>query len=155
MEKEARIQQFLNRIRFDDLSVEYLEKLVAMARDEDLCGAGLKQPPVNGGDVSSRVLDHRGKGNATLRAREALVICGLPIVPIVLRAYSEDLKFTALKMDGDPVASGEALGQIEGPARELLMAERVLLNFIQSLSGVASQTAKYVQALADSPTRLL
>lgn len=133
----------------------YLRRLVEMAREEDLRGAGLNHPPAGGTDVSSAILQCSRSGTSVLRAREGLVVCGLPVVPVVLQAYHEQLSFHPLKQDGDSIQAGEILGRIEGPVREMLMAERVLLNFLQFLSGVASETARYAAVLAESATRLL
>jgi nicotinate-nucleotide pyrophosphorylase (carboxylating) len=153
--KEIRIQKFLQRVRFEDLSVDYLMRLVEMAKEEDLLGLGLAHPPQTGGDVSSKILHKKESGRATLHAREPLVVCGLPLVPLVLKAYNDQLTFTPTAEDGAELEADDSLGSMEGPAIELLMAERVLLNFLQFLSGVASETRKYVEALEGSPTRLL
>lgn len=155
MNKEARIQKFLHRIRVEDLSLHYLKRLVRLAQEEDLLGTGLAIPPIKGGDVSSALLEESGDGRATLNARETMIVCGLPIVPIVLDAYHKKLTLTSAVADGDYVEPGESLGIIEGPIKELLMAERVLLNFLQFLSGVATETCKYVDVLGDSATRIL
>lgn len=155
MNKEALIDGFLHRVTADDLSLKYLKGLVALAKDEDLQGAGLIKPLKKPRDVTSAVLKHSGNGWATLNAREDLVLCGLPLVPLVLNAYHSQLTFTANAEDGAVLEAGEAIGDIRGPASELLMAERVLLNFLQFLSGIASETHKYVEALGASSTRLL
>lgn len=155
MNKEERIQKFLYRVRFEDLSSEYLKGLVEMARAEDLEGAGLANRPKNTGDPSSLLLAQKGSGEATLCAREGLVLCGLPIVHFVLDSYHPELAFHTTQMDGTAVDSGDILGTVSGPIRELLMAERVLLNFLQFLSGIATETKHYVDALENSTTRLL
>ena len=155
MNKEARIQQFLHRVSAEDLSQNYLKGLVELAKDEDLKGAGLKSRSKKPRDVTSEILNRAGNGSATLNAREELVLCGLPIVPLVLKAYHKQLLFTAEAEDGASLDSGDSIGTIEGPISQLLMAERVLLNFLQFLSGVATETQKYVDALGPSSTRLL
>lgn len=129
--------------------------LVELARDEDLKGAGLAKQPKRSGDVTSAVVKQSGNGKAELFAREAMVVCGLPLVPLVLKTYHKKLGFTPSVEDGRSVEAGDSLGIIEGPVRELLMAERVLLNFLQFLSGVATETRKYVDALGVTSTRVL
>ena len=155
MNKEVRIQNFLHRVRFEDLSLSYLKRLVEMAKQEDLEGAGLAKRARISGDVTSEVLEESGMGSATLNARETMIVCGLPILPIVLNAYHKSLTLKPAVADGDYVEPGESLGTIEGPIKQLLMAERVLLNFLQFLSGVATGTCKYVDVLGDSTTRIL
>ena len=143
------------RVKFSDLSRDYLERLVRGARQEDLEGFGLDVPPQASGDVTSKLLSSGLGGEATLVARESLIACGIPLIPIVLNAYHEDLSFDPEVEDGDRVESGQSLGIVSGPASELLMSERVLLNFLQFLSGVATLTRSYVDALGPSTTRLL
>lgn len=155
MNKEVLIQRFLHRVSERDLSQKYLRGLVELAKDEDLKGAGLRKQAKKGRDVTSEVLNQTGSGCASLNAREDLVLCGLPIVPIVLSAYHKQLQFTAETEDGAGLETGDSIGKIEGPISQLLMAERVLLNFLQFLSGVASETRRYVDALGPSTTRLL
>lgn len=126
-----------------------------MAREEDLQGAGLKKSLAEPMDVTSKVIHQSGLGSASLTAREQLTVCGLPLIPHILRAYDPDLRFEPNTKDGDSLSPGSKLGTLTGPSLQMLMAERVILNFIQFLSGVASETASYVSALGDSPTRLL
>ena len=144
------------RLGWQDLDPAALSALVRMARDEDLAGLGLARKPARAGDVTSRVL---GKGSqpaaARLMARQELVVCGLPLVPLVLAAYGDGTAFVPETTDGTCCPAGTCLGTLSGPSRLLLEAERVLLNFLQKLSGVASLTRRYVDALGASPTRLL
>jgi len=149
------IDALLLRLPFKDLSPTYLRQAIENARREDLEGLGLAEEPLDTGDVSSALLAGEGDGSATLNAREDLVICGLPLVPFVLSAYHPKLTVKPLVEDGTRLSRGQAIATISGPANELLQAERVLLNFLQYLSGIAFQTRIYVDALGDSPTRLL
>ena len=147
--------RFAQRVKFSDLSRDYLERLVRGARNEDLAGLGLDTPPLASGDVTSKLLTPGLGGEATLVARESLIACGIPLIPIILQAYHEELSFQPEVEDGDRVGSGQSLGKASGPAPELLMSERVLLNFLQFLSGVATLTRSYIDALGPSTTRLL
>src|SRR5690606_4676872 len=105
------------------------------ARDEDLAGTGWRHRPARRGDVTTRaVVDRRIVGRAELRARRPMVVCGLPLVPLVLAAYGDGSKFDPLMEDGVEVKAGAVLGRLQGPAHRLLAAERVLLNFLQHLS---------------------
>ncbi len=155
MLKEDRIQKFLHRVEFDDLSVDYLRRLITMAREEDLQGAGLTQSLAEPIDVTSKIINPSGLGSASITAREQLTVCGLPLIPHILTIYDPDLTFDPVAKDGDSLSPGSKLGTLTGPSSHMLMAERVLLNFLQFLSGVTSETAAYVGALGDSPTRIL
>ena len=127
-----------------------------MARDEDLAGLGLRQRPRVTGDRSTASLATPPRsGDADLVAREPLIACGLPLVPLILRAYGGDATVQPRKRDGARVEEGEVLATLHGDPRTLLAAERIILNFLQRLSGVASQTGQYVAALGSGRTRLL
>ncbi len=154
-ENRKHIERFAQRVKFSDLSRDYLKQLTELARDEDLLGIGLAHPPDTPGDATSKLLAHSEKGSAVLVAREPMIVCGMPLIPIVLKAYHQDLAFAPNVSDGDSARPGQNLGTVSGPASELLMSERVLLNFLQFLSGVATLTRTYVDALGDSTTRLL
>ena len=144
------------RISWEAIDPEALRSLIALAQAEDLHGHGLAAPPVPGGDLSSSLLrDSPGKATAALCARESLVACGLQLVPMILDAYGKGTAFVPACGDGDNCPAGTVLGTMSGPAHVLLEAERVILNFLQHLSGIATLTGIYVRALGESGTRLL
>lgn len=145
------------QLKWDDLDPVALRQLVQFARQEDLEGWGLARPPDDKGDLTSRLLDLPGNSDsARLVAREQLVVAGLGLVPWILEAYGQGFEFKAATRDGALLNAGEDMGTLSGPPRELLQAERVLLNFLQRLCGVASLTREYVDALGrQSSTRLL
>jgi nicotinate-nucleotide pyrophosphorylase (carboxylating) len=145
-----------HRLDWEDLDRNALGELVRLARAEDLEGWGLAHPPAATGDVTSKVIGSgKEQAQAMLVAREPLTVCGLPLVQLVLDAYGPDCRFETAHLDGDSFPAGSALGTLAGPARTLLEAERVLLNFLQKLSGVASLTRSYVDAMGATSTRLL
>jgi nicotinate-nucleotide pyrophosphorylase (carboxylating) len=94
-------------------------------------------------------------GAAQLTARENMTLCGLGLVELVLASYGEDCSFEAKVQDGGSLAPGTPIGILRGPAATLLQAERILLNFLQHLSGIATETRHYVNALDGSATALL
>jgi nicotinate-nucleotide pyrophosphorylase (carboxylating) len=149
------VDALCQRITWRDLDLRALGRLVRAARAEDMFGTGLRRRPRHRGDVTTRAVVGRQRGRAELRARRELVVCGLPLIPIVLAAYGRNARCDALVEDGTTVPAGTVLARLEGPARTLLEAERVLLNFVQRVSGIATHTATHVRALGDSPTRLL
>ncbi len=147
--------QLLRRLRWDDIDTAHVRGLIDLARAEDLTGAGLRNPPEHTGDVTTGAVIGDGPAKAAVMAKESLRVCGLPVIPLVLEAYGKETACRLLANDGEPVESGAVLAEVRGPAAVLLQAERVLLNFLQHLSGVATETARHVEALGDSPTRLL
>lgn len=150
----------VRRLKWEDLDEKYVEGLVKAARAEDIEGAGLAVLPKIAADITTRSLTPLIRTKASLRARRDMTVCGMELARIALKVYGEasgDLgcRLAPLAKDGDRVPAGGTLGTIEGPARVILQAERVMLNFLQRLSGVATETAKYVAALGGSPTKLL
>ncbi len=148
-------QDLSTRLRWEELDQDYLRQLIGLAKIEDLAGAGLATRPERLGDVTTTLMPEGACGHARLVARESMVVCGLGLVAMTLQAYSSDCEFTASCCDGDSVRPGDVLGILQGDAGTMLQAERVLLNFLQHLSGVATETRFYVEALGDSPTALL
>lgn len=160
MKDSTYLSHLVRRIKWSDIDEKYVAELVKTARAEDIEGAGLAVLPKVAADITTRSLTPSIKTTAALCARRDMVVCGMELVRIVLKVYEEasddfECKFTPLAKDGDKVSKGAKLGVIEGSARVILQAERIMLNFLQRLSGVATETAKYVEALGDSPTKLL
>jgi nicotinate-nucleotide pyrophosphorylase (carboxylating) len=111
---------------------------------------------IDRGDVTTEAcVDPNQIGAAILRAREPLVVCGLPVAEEVYAQLDLLIDVDTLVEDGDRVEAGSPLAQISGPAASILLGERVALNFMQRLSGVASMTRRFVDALPEgSPTRI-
>ena len=150
------IDSLIRRLSWDDLDLGHLRRLVEMARDEDLAGLGLKTRPQQTGDRSTASLVTAPRvGSADLVAREELIACGLPVLRLVLSAYGGNATVQLHAVDGRQVPAGGVLATLSGDPRVLLAAERVALNFLQRLSGIATQTRRYVAALGKSRTRLL
>jgi nicotinate-nucleotide pyrophosphorylase (carboxylating) len=146
----------LKRLNWDDLDLASLRKLIELARDEDLAGLGLRVKPAVTGDRSTAALPAPPRqGSADLVARQPLVACGLPLIPLILSAYGGNASVQLCARDGRAIAPGEVIATLSGDPRTLLAAERVILNFLQRLSGVATQTHAYVAALGEGRTRLL
>lgn len=111
---------------------------------------------IDRGDVTTEAcVDPNQIGAATLRAREPLVVCGLPVVEEVYAQLDLLVDVETLVEDGDRAEAGSPLARISGPAASILLGERVALNFMQRLSGVSSMTRRFVDALPKgSPTRI-
>lgn len=80
--------------------------------------------------------------------KESGVICGLEVASLVFAELDEGVRFTACRHDGDQVAAGKVVAEVRGPARAILTGERTALNLLQRMSGIASETARYVAAVA-------
>jgi nicotinate-nucleotide pyrophosphorylase (carboxylating) len=92
---------------------------------------------------------------ARILAKANGVVAGLPIVEAVLRRVEPRLEVTALARDGDQVAPGQVVMTVRGPARGMLAAERTALNFLQHLSGIATLTRAFVEAVAGTRAVIL
>lgn len=92
---------------------------------------------------------------AILVAREPLVVCGLPVAEAVFKEVSAQIEIERHAEDGRHAQRGETLLRLRGPAGALLTAERVALNFVQRLSGVATLTSRFVEAVAGTKARIL
>lgn len=146
---------FKTRLSWHDIDADYLRQLVGLAKIEDLAGAGLANRPKRLGDVTTALMPEGAIGNAKLVAREPLIICGLGIMQAVLNAYGENCTFEAKTEDGQALNKGDVIGILSGPSGPLLQSERVLLNFLQHLSGIATLSRSYVDVLDGSDTALL
>jgi len=117
---------------------ENLWKLAAMARDEDL----------GSGDVTSAILPQEVHAVARFVAREPMVVCGAALLEDIAVCYDGSIRTGGVGDEGRSVEGGEVLAVWDGPARGVMAAERVALNFIQRLSGVATTTREYADAIA-------
>jgi nicotinate-nucleotide pyrophosphorylase (carboxylating) len=91
---------------------------------------------------------------ANIISREEIIVCGMDIAGEILKCYSERLKLKVHIDDGESAHVASRLGTIEGPLRSMLSAERVMLNFLQRLSGIATTTSKYVRAVQGTKARI-
>lgn len=148
-------ESLLARLSWEQLDPDYLRQLIGLAKIEDLAGAGLAERPEQLGDATTALMPEGASGAAQLTAREKMTVCGLGLVELVLASYGEACSFEPAEKDGATLHRGDVIGILRGPATTLLQAERVLLNFLQHLSGVATETRHYANALAGSSTALL
>ena len=129
-----------------------LDAFVARTLAEDL-GHGL---PGGGRDVTSdSVIPAEARFAGVMARRDAVSVCGLPIAAAWFRALDPHADVELLVDEGARVAPGTALMRIAGSARALLTAERSALNTVQHLTGIATLTRSYVDAMGDTRARLL
>lgn len=121
--------------------------LIRLALAEDLGARG---------DVTtSAVVRPETRARARLVSRETGVLAGVEVARRVFQEVDPTTVFQARMADGTPLAPEKVIAVIDGPARGILTAERVALNFLQRLSGVATQTARFVEALAGTGVSVL
>jgi nicotinate-nucleotide pyrophosphorylase (carboxylating) len=109
-----------------------------------------------GGDVTSAAtIDADARFTAEMNARQSIIVAGLEIAAAFFRALDPEVSVERLASDGDAVASGTTLMRLGGNARAMLTAERSALNTLQHLSGIATMTRQYVDAIAGTGATLL
>jgi len=123
-----------------------IEQLIRCALEEDI-GAG------DITTLSTVARDARGKG--LFRAKRDGVAAGLILIERVFSFLDADVEVRCLARDGDAVKQGAVVAEAEGPIRALLMGERTALNFLQRLSGTATLTRRYVDAVKDFPCKII
>lgn len=123
-----------------------LDEIISMALRED----------VGDGDHSTLAcIPQTAQGKAKMVAKKQGVLCGMTVGERVFHLVDPELKVTCLKEDGAQIEVGEIVMLVEGRAASILTAERTALNFMQRLSGIATQTHKMVGMLEGMHTRLL
>ena len=110
---------------------------------------------VGSGDVTARLVPADQQGRAKVIARESAILCGQPWVDEVFRQIDPKVKVTWQVSDGTRVQDGQVLFMLEGASRSLLTGERTALNFLQALSGTATETARYVEAVRGTDARIV
>jgi len=127
------------------LNIAKARPLIRMAIEEDL-GAG---------DMTSELLfkdDTIAKSN--IISREEIVVCGMDVAREILTCFDKRLRLKVFVNDGQSAYVGCRIAAIEGPLRSMLSAERVMLNFLQRLSGIATTTRKFVRAVQGTKAKI-
>ncbi len=109
----------------------------------------------DGDHTSLATIDPATKGKAILLSKDEGILAGVEVAKIVFHKLNSDLKIKEFKHDGDEVSNGEKIFEIEGNAIAILMGERLALNIIQRLSGIATQTRRYVKKIEGLKTKIL
>ena len=110
---------------------------------------------IGDGDITAALVAPDARARARIITREAAVVCGRPWVDEVFRQVDAAVRVSWKCDDGERVAAGATLYELEGPAQALLTGERTALNFLQLLSGTATRCATFAALLDGLPTRLL
>lgn len=110
---------------------------------------------VGGGDLTAQLIPVDRNSRATVITREPAVLCGRAWFDEVFRQIDRNVRISWSAKDGDRVRADQVLCALEGPSRALLTGERTALNFLQSLSGTATVTRQYVDAISGTQCRIL
>ncbi len=126
------------------LNIEKVKPIIKIAIEED----------IGKGDITAQLLSKNISAKAFIVSREEIVVCGMDLVRKVLKSYDQKLKLRVNIQDGQSAHVGSKLATIEGPLRPMLSSERVMLNFIQRLCGIATTTRKYVNAVKGTKAKI-
>lgn len=129
----------------EKLDITKVQKIIQLAIEEDL----------GQGDMTSELLFRDDAvAKSDIISREEIVVCGIDVAREVLKQYDERLKLKVFVNDGQSAYVGCRIATIEGPLRSMLSAERVMLNFLQRLSGIATTTQKFVRAVQGTKAKI-
>ncbi len=128
------------------LSNFYVEEHVKKALQEDIGFGDVTTESIIGNDLIY---------SAKLTSRVEGVVCGLEVFRTVFKVLSDDVEVKLLFKDGAYIHRGDVLAQIKGPAKYILLGERVALNYIQRMSGIATETRKYQDAIGELPCKIV
>ncbi len=130
----------------DDLKLDDLKMQILSALQEDL-GAG---------DITTdNIVAPQTPARAEIIAKQDGTLAGIGVAEAVFRALDPAVKFEARKKDGEAFTAGDMLAVVEGEGAALLKAERTALNFLQRLTGIATLTHRFVEAMADTGAKIL
>jgi nicotinate-nucleotide pyrophosphorylase (carboxylating) len=126
--------------------MDNIDELIRMALDED----------IGTGDITAQATIPEGiRAKARINAKGYLVLAGMEVAQKVFAAVDPNIKWIALKSDGDYCKAGDVLATLEGDARALLTAERTALNFLQRLSGIAEMARRFSDAISGTKAKIL
>ena len=128
-----------------ELTTEQYDQLIDQALDEDL----------GTGDITTdSLIESSQRGSASIRAKSSGVLAGVEVAKQVLLRVDPGLKVNILIGDGSPLKAGDVIARVDGKIASMLKAERTALNFLQHLSGIATETARYVEAVRGLNARI-
>jgi nicotinate-nucleotide pyrophosphorylase (carboxylating) len=141
----------LNSLPLDEL----YEVLSADGLVDDLLRIAVREDLGDAGDVTSRVI-RPGSGTITARiiAREAGILAGIAVLGAIRSAFEADIEFEVTVSDGDAVTRGDVVAALTGSPADILSMERTTLNLIGRLSGIATLTDRFVNAIAGTRARI-
>lgn len=128
------------------LNMQSVDTLLDLAFAEDI---GI-------GDITTETtVSSNQKAVGTVHAKSDGVVAGLPVVERTFQQLDSDVSFHAFVRDGDVISVGATIAEVEGSAKTILIGERTALNFLQRLSGIATLTSQFVEAVADYDVKIV
>ncbi len=122
-----------------------LDKIILNALTED----------IGTGDITTQSTIPEDKvAHGLYKAKESGVLCGMGVAKRVFELINSDIEFTALKCDGDRIEKGDIIAEVRGKATDVLTGERIGLNLMQRMSGIATRTAEAVKAVAGYSSKI-
>ncbi|MCH9757316.1 MAG: carboxylating nicotinate-nucleotide diphosphorylase [Gammaproteobacteria bacterium] len=128
--------------------------MLDVARVLDDVTRALKED-IGSGDITVDLISEETLTHAVILSREPMVMCGIPWVNQVFLAVDPNIKIEWQVAEGDYLTKPMTLAKLTGPVRSILTAERAALNFLQTLSGVATETRRYVVCLQGTKAQVL
>ncbi len=111
---------------------------------------------IGSGDVTTEAIcESNQMGRAVIRTKEPCIVAGVPVAQMVFAVLDAQIRFMSRVRDGDRLSASQTVAEIEGQLRAILMGERTALNLLQRLSGIATLTARYVEAVRDFSVKIL
>lgn len=124
----------------------FIEKHIKAALEED----------IGFGDITTDYLtNEENTMSCSLNSRVDGIFCGKSVFETVFSVLSDKIKITFYKNDGDSLEKGDKIADIKGPAKYILMGERTALNYIQRMSGIATETNKYQKAIGEFKAKIV
>ncbi len=136
------------------MSTAFLPELPGLMVEEQVRAALLEDLGRAGDITSNATIGPDKQATAQMNSREAGVIAGLPLAEAAFRLINPAIRFEALVTDGARVDPGTMIARISGPARGLLSAERVALNYLMHLSGIATYTARFADTISHTKAKV-
>jgi nicotinate-nucleotide pyrophosphorylase (carboxylating) len=128
------------------MNLSALHQFIVLALQED----------IGDGDHSTlSCIDPNAKGKAVLKVKESGILAGMEVAEAIFRHVEPDVRFTQYKKDGDEMKTGDIAFEVEAKVHTILSCERLVLNCMQRMSGIATLTSKYVALLSPYKTKLL
>ncbi|MDY6834425.1 MAG: carboxylating nicotinate-nucleotide diphosphorylase [Chloroflexota bacterium] len=122
---------------------------------KEIINLALVEDQTNGDVTTNTLIPSDLRGNAFFCAKASGILAGINIIPMVYHQVDETVKVKILFTDGNTIQPGDMIASVEGRAASILRGERVSLNLLQHLCGIATETSKYVRAVDNLPARIL
>jgi nicotinate-nucleotide pyrophosphorylase (carboxylating) len=116
---------------------------------------GLREDGADGDVTTNSLFDAADKGRAVIRAKESGVIAGLPVAARVFGRIDRNLTFEPKADEGERIDAGQVVAELEGTKRAILSGERLAINLLQRMSGIATLAAEYVRQVEGLPVKIL